>query len=49
MFLLHQMLDEDEDENPISSVSTGAKRLINAVVDGKRPNETGLTPASGPY
>jgi len=49
MFFLLQMLDEDEGGNPITSVSTGAKRRVNAVVDGKRPNEAGLTPASGPY
>jgi hypothetical protein len=49
MFFLLQMLDEDDDGNPISSVSTGEKRRVNAVVDGKRPNEAGLTPSSGPY
>lgn len=49
MFFLRETLDEDEEGNLISSVSAGAKRRVNAVVDGKRPNEAGLTPASGPY
>ena len=49
MFFFIQMLDEDWEGNPIGSVSPGASRRANAVVDGKRPNEAGLTPASGPY
>jgi hypothetical protein len=49
LFFPVQMLDDDEDGNPISSVSSGAKTRVNAVVDGKRPNEAGLTPASGLY
>lgn len=49
LFFPVQMLDEDQDGNPISSVSPGANQRVNAVVDGKVPNEAGLTPASGPY
>ena len=48
-FFLVDMLDEDEEGNPIGWVSPGAHRRVNAVVDGKRPNEAGLTPASGLY
>jgi hypothetical protein len=49
LFFLLEMLDEDEQGVPIQSVSPGTARRVNAVVDGKRPNEAGLTPASGPY
>jgi hypothetical protein len=43
-------LDEDGAGAPIACVSAiGGRRRVNAVVDGKRPDEAGLTPASGPY
>ncbi len=49
-FFLIDTLDEDEEGVPIASVSvTGGRRRVHAVVDGKRPNEDGLTPPSGPY
>ena len=49
-FFLVDTLDEDEAGAPIASVSAlGERRRVNAVVDGKRPDEAGLTPASGPY
>ena len=49
IFFTTQTLDEDEHGNPISSVSPGVKKRANAILDGKRPNEAGLTPPSGPY
>jgi hypothetical protein len=49
LFFLVETLNEDADGNLISSVSPGTRRRVNAVVDGKRPNEAGLTPASGAY
>jgi len=49
LFFLMETLDADVDGNTISSVSPGAQKRINALVDAKRPNEAGLTPVSGPY
>jgi len=49
LFFLVETLNEDADGNLISSVSPGTRRRVNAVVDGKRPNEAGLTPESGAY
>ena len=49
LFFTTGMLDQDEDGRPVSTVSPGAKRRVNALLDGKRPHESGLTPASGPY
>ena len=49
MFFQVEMLDEDEAGVPIDSVSPGSRRRVHAVVDGKRPDEAGFTPASGPY
>jgi hypothetical protein len=49
LFFLVPMLNEDAQGIPIESVSPGARHRVHAVVDGKRPNEAGLTPASGPY
>src|SRR5579871_685350 len=49
LFFLVETLDEDEEGKPIGAVSPGARRRVNALVDGKRPNEAGMTPASGVY
>jgi hypothetical protein len=49
LFFLPEMLDEDEDGRPIESVSPGTRKRIHAIADGKRPDEDGLTPPSGPY
>jgi len=49
LFFLVQKLDEDEAGEVISGVSPGSRRRVNALLDGKRPNEEGMTPASGPY
>lgn len=50
LFFLTDTLDEDQEGIPIASVSaTGGRRRVHAVVDGKRPNEAALMPASGPY
>jgi len=49
MFFLMDTLDEDEEGVPIGSVSSGWRKRVNAVVDGKRPDDSGLTPVSGPY
>ena len=49
LFFQISKLDEDEAGETITTVSAGSRRRVNALVDGKRPDEAGLTPASGPY
>ncbi|MBZ5608763.1 MAG: hypothetical protein LAP38_10920 [Acidobacteriia bacterium] len=49
VFFLMDMLDEDEEGVPIKGVSPGGRKRVHALVDGKRPNDAGLTPSSGPY
>ena len=49
LFFPLEKLDEDEAGQPITTVSPGKRRRVNALVDGKRANDTGLTPSSGPY
>ena len=49
MVFLMDTLDEDEEGVPIVTVSCGERKRVNAVIDGKRPNEDGLTPVSGCY